>query len=221
MKTYDSLGQLVNASIRKGSGMKTYDSLGQLVNASTRKDYGMKTYDSLEQLVNARRTEYRAKHPDGDFPDENLIWAVQDYLSMFGSFTPEDRKYLADNGNSCLTALEDEIEDDIEDESEDEEYLPNDSEETDDVPDYDSIGTGDGERVSIRIGEGGIPLAVFPDIPWGADASRATGWNSVDGHVPVDEAVSRAMPEADRATAMETMRQLHEIGYGKLMLILD
>lgn len=55
--------------------------------------------DTLIDHIAHAQEDYRAYHGKGygiPFESEELIWAIQDWHSMFGEFTEEEKKYLHD-----------------------------------------------------------------------------------------------------------------------------
>lgn len=171
-----------------------------------------KDYESLEHFVEIRRRDFVNGKRNGKFEDEELVWAVQDYLSSKGEFSEADRKYLVDSGNVELLDLEDEEDSNW---TEEDEALAD-----EDEPKEDNFGFGEGERLMVKM-EGKWPVAVFPDIPWGIVPDCVTGWcPAEDAHVAVDAKYAETLPDAPKAIAVEVMRQLHQIGYKQLMLMI-
>ena len=52
---------------------------------------------TLEAYVQEKKQEYIKENGklDGYWYDENIIWAIQDYVSMKGEFTKEDLDFLS------------------------------------------------------------------------------------------------------------------------------
>ena len=65
---------------------------------------------SLKDWIEYEKREYYSREPKPrmDFEEENLIWAVQEYLGIAGEFSEEDKEYLIQSGHEELLSLEDE-----------------------------------------------------------------------------------------------------------------
>lgn len=71
--------------------------------------YNGKDFKNLEEYLEEKKREYIFRHGvDADWDEsEEIIWAIQDYLSSMGEFSDEDLKYLEDTNPEFIGLAED------------------------------------------------------------------------------------------------------------------